>query len=385
MTATPALPAAFAGLWTVQTCHGHARARGVSEVEISKADRIAKLRGWLGRSGWLWIVSTPLVLGWFAATTDSGALMASIKAIPISVAGISLLLLLVNASLEVIWLNVVLRDKSEPGRALGVVGWHMLASSLLPGRLGDLAWIFLMRDRFGVSAARAAFVAVFHRTQDMVCMILFFFAFLILAGPGHPGALALMALAGLFVLALAAIVRIEWLLAVAGRLAHGIARRGGGRAARWVMRQALQTRVWYRREISLAVVSRAFAIILLRWVLVLGALLAPLVALAPQLGWDTAPFVASAYVLMGTIPIQTVGGYGTGEAGLASLLSIYGLPLAAATAVGLVLRSLINIGNVVFWALAMVLLSLCGWPAGAVRSPPAVSFCKGTRGWFSMS
>jgi len=314
----------------------------------------------LGRFGWLWIVATPAFLLWAAATVDFGILTTTVQRLSVGAAAASVGLLVVNLALEALWLRVILGGALRPPPAeavIGIAAWHAFAVTVLPGRAGDLLWVALIRKRAGLTTTHAAVLALMHRIQDVIALAALFCGALALASRDIVGADVALAAAGLLPLALLSQAGLGRILGAAARLVLAASRRTRFARLKGVARQLIQVRRWRRREVGTLRGIAAFAIIALRWLVVGAALYLPLAALADGLAFGDGSLIVSAYVLLGMIPLQTIGGYGAGEAGLASLLTGFGLSLAAGAAIALALRTLINLGNLCGWALGLAALA----------------------------
>ena len=143
---------------------------------------------------------------------------------------------------------------------------------------------------------------------------------------------------------------------------RGRHRRFHRRWLRLALEHVLRIRVWYRHRLQRDQVVLSFLVIVLRWVTILAALTLIIDTLAPHIANRDSFFLANTYVYFGIVPLQAVGGFGSGEAGLAWMLTYYGVPLAKASAVGLLLRLLINLVHLALWGLVLSVLwlSACG-------------------------
>ena len=91
------------------------------------------------RAAWLGgALGTAVMVVFFALTIDAATLRQAWQAIPLRVFLLALGCLAVNGLLDGLWLNTITRGSALPGQAYRVVAWHLLLSSLLPARLGDL-------------------------------------------------------------------------------------------------------------------------------------------------------------------------------------------------------------------------------------------------------
>ena len=313
-----------------------------------------------GRFGWLWIVATPAFLIWAAFAIDLETLGEVLGRLRAETLTASIAFLVANLGLEALWLAVILGGRRDgPGfdAAIHIAGWHALAVTVLPGRAGDLLWVLLIRRRAGLTTTHAAVLALLHRLQDVIAVAALFCIALALASRGIVGAQAVWAAAIVLPVAVAVQGRLNALLAIAARLTLATARRAAAARLRRFAGHLIQVRRWRRRDVGPVRGAAGFAIIGLRWFLIGLGLFLPLAELLGGVAAGDGSLIVSAYILLGMIPLHTVGGYGAGEAGLASLLTVFGVGLAAGAATALVLRTVINLGNLCGWALGLSILA----------------------------
>ena len=302
------------------------------------------------RGAWLaGAFGTAVMLGFFALTLDLDTLARAWHGIPARTFWLVALLLGINGLIDGTWLAVITRGSGRPGDAWRVVAWHMLVQTLLPARLGDVAWMYWVHNWLEQPLARAIFMGFYHRLQDLMVVS----ALLVLSlamTRGSFGSAPVIALAiVLLALATLACLHLERLLGWAGRVLLWLRRRFRRRWLTLLLEHLLMTRAWYRHRLARDQVVLSFVAILLRWVTIVAAVALVIRTLAPVVASDDSFFLANAYIYLGVVPVQSVGGFGTGEAGLAWLLTYYGVPLAQASALGLLTRVLINLVHLALW------------------------------------
>lgn len=253
--------------------------------------------------------------------------------------------------------------------ALRVTAWHSVWLTALPMRLGEVAWIVVMRDAYGWNAATAVVCALVQRLLDLAVMT----AFLVLAMPavfgmGRVEAPLITALAvAACMLALAGAVTLPVWLRLTARLVIAADRRRGRRPPGWrrrLLRHLLQGRRWlesvrHRRIMRLCLVPTALA-----WMAVFGShwLLCRAVGLdaaAPEIVVATA-----GSFLVAALPVQSIGGFGLMEAGFTGILAWVGSPADTAAVAALTIRVITWGGTGLFWLISL----LAGW---LIRRPPA--------------
>lgn len=311
------------------------------------------------RNAWLAaLAGTVLMLVFFVLTLDAAALRHAWQALtPRLLAGFAALIT-INGLLDASWMSVITR--APPAHSYRVVAWHMMMSSLLPARLGDLGLMVCMHRWLAQPLARAVFVTFYHRLQDFIIVSLMLLLSLLIART-QLGGVPVVVAAVLVLLVMGAIcTHLGQLLGVLAALVLRLHRRFHRRWLRHVLTQVLHVRIWYRHRLTRRQVMWSLVVIVLRWVTVLAAIALVICTLAPQVSYADGFLLSNAYIYFGIVPVQSVGGFGSGEAGLAWMLTHYGVPLAHASALGLLLRVLINLVHVALWLLVVAVLRLRG-------------------------
>lgn len=316
---------------------------------------------------WFWAsLVTVAFIAWFAATVDWQILRTAIAEAGPAILVAAMVLLTANGLLAVVWLHVITRRRHSLRGAFEVVGWQMLASSILPARLGDLAWMYLIHQKLKIAPGRAIFIALYHRLLDFVVASLFFVMSILLVGVDLLGANIGLAAGLVLALLIGIVAMLEPLLTLGARLLQWASRTFDHRLTRILLRQLLHVRVWYRHELPKSLLWVTFAIIAARWLAILAALGLLIHTMAGSLDWNDSAFLSNVYIYFSIIPLQTIGGFGVGEAGLAWVLTLYGLSLGKASAISLLIRIIINLLHVGFWLATIAVVALMEL-AGASR------------------
>jgi hypothetical protein len=312
------------------------------------------------------VLATVAIILWFAFTTDPSAFFGVFERAGIGAVSIAITCIMINAILVVSWLMLIAGRQASLAGASRVVAWHMLVSTILPARLGDLAWMYFMHRWMNFPAGQAVFVALYHRLQDFIVVSAFFVLGIVALGAQALGANAGLAIGVLLVLLIGVIFGLDWLLMLGALILRRLDRALDVAAVRLAYRHLLQIRVWYRHSLSPPILWGSFAIIVVRWAALFLGMAVLIHAAAPELDWFNSMFASIAYVLMSIVPLQAFGGFGVGEAGLAWLLTFYGVALATASSIGLVLRLLTNIVHVAIFLAIMLALNLSRTRTAAV-------------------
>lgn len=308
---------------------------------------------------WLWtIVFSLAFLIWFAATIDTDTLVDTVARIDRYVLATALFCLIANGLADAVWLTLISGRRDAYGGAFRVVAWHMLASSILPARLGDIAWMYFMHRWLDLSAGRAMFIALYHRLQDFLVTSVFFLFAILVVGVDELGASFGVVAAIMFCLMVLLVVFLEQVLTGAALVLKRLHRAFGRRVSYHLLRQLLQVRLWYRHRLPRSLIWISIVIIALRWAAVLIGIGILIHAVAGTLTWRDSLFLTNAYIFLGSVPVQAIGGFGAGEAGLAWLLVLYGLSVGRASAISLMLRMLVNIVHVAIWLATIAVLQL---------------------------
>jgi len=308
----------------------------------------------------IWISSalaTVAIIIWYALTTDLSAFTGVFKQAGIGAAAIMVACITVNGVLVLSWLMLIAGRRASLAGASRVFAWHMLIFTILP-RLGDLALMYFLHRWLNFRGGQAVFVTLYLRLQDFIVVSGFFVLAVVALGAHALGTNMGLAIGVLLVILIGVIVGLERLLTLAVLLIRRLDRTFGLGLTHLAYCQLLQIRVWYRHSLNPTILWGGFTIIIVRWVALFSGMAVLIHAAAPQLDWLDGVFASIAYVLMGIVPLQAFGGFGIGEAGLAWLLTFYGVGLAMASSIGLVLRLLTNIVNLALFLAIMLALNL---------------------------
>jgi uncharacterized membrane protein YbhN (UPF0104 family) len=243
-------------------------------------------------------------------------------------------------------------------RGVAVVTVSQLASGVLPLRLGELSLVPLLAAAGVPGAIRGLSLLVLARVLDLAAILAW--AVVGAAAIGRSAAVAILGLAlVLLTFALVAVVGQRWLrlVARAWRLREGWRRR--------VLLQLLRV----RGELILAArspwrASGCLGLSLLLWATIWGVTLVLLRGM--DLDWPAGPVLLGVVgaALGSSLPVNSVGTFGTQEAGWAAALSAAGVPAQQALAAGFACH---------LWVLALWVLLGGAGAAYLVRIHPETS------------
>ena len=293
-----------------------------------------------------------LLFALVAAQLDAAALAAAQISWPLAGAGLALLF--GENLIAALRTHLIADRRGGFVAALGVTAWHAVWLLVLPARLGEVAWVAVMRRTYGWSTATAVACALVQRLLDVAAIAAcFLLSTLMVVGLSGDGVWPLVALtAGVCLLALVSALNLHLWLRLTVRLIVGIGAPRGWR--RRLLRHLRQGRRWlesasHRRTMRLCLLPTA-----LLWMTVfIGFWL-----IAQAVGLDVALIelllAAAGGSLATALPVQSIGGLGLMEAGLTGILAWLGAPAASAALAALAIRCAIWVSVGLFWLVVAV-------------------------------
>lgn len=231
-------------------------------------------------------------------------------------------------------------------RAFEANAFYVLGVSFLPARLGEGVGVLVTHRMLGLSAGAAAISILAQRLFDLLALAGMILPIVVLIeGVRQAGAVtasldsSLIAGAAVAVVAVAVlgVWRPGLLLTPIATCAHR-RRTGSGRLMRGAVRLIMQARLWGRHVYPWVNHRLAVTLTLGKWFANVGALCAVLITAKLGLEPGAVLIIAGLYNFLLAVPIPTVGGVGLAEAGLTTLLTIAGAPVAEAAAASLLVR-----------------------------------------------
>jgi uncharacterized protein (TIRG00374 family) len=234
--------------------------------------------------------------------------------------------------------------------------WYVLLLVILPARLGEVAAVVVFKKYLGQKYGAAAMSILTQRLYDVI--ILGVFGLIAVLGMGDFLNKQAFLIVGpvLITVAIVLLTQIDKFLTLAvlvlgkDKLHTGFRRKVG--------RLLLQARIYVRHILQPRDIPLALVFTILKWTFNLGALVFLFYALYLNLSLSQSVVTAAAYNFLAIIPIQTIGGIGVGEAGLALILAGMGITASLAAGASLLIRFVILLFPFVFWAIIMGGLSL---------------------------
>ncbi len=308
-----------------------------------------------------------LLFGLVAAQLDTTALATAQVYWPLAGAGLALLF--GEHLLAALRTHLIADRRGGFVAALHVTAWHAVWLLALPARLGEVAWVAVMRRTYGWSTATAVACALVQRLLDVAviaaCFLLSTLMVFDLSGDGAKPLAVLTA--GVCLLALVGALSLHLWLRLAARLIVGIGRPRGWR--RRLLRHLLQGRRWlesarHRRIVQLCLLPTA-----LLWVTVFTGFWLIGQAVGLDVAFAELLLAAAGGSLATALPVQSIGGLGLMEAGLTGILAWLGAPAASAALVALSIRCAIWVAVGLFWLVATVAGTVAGGKAGRAKTP----------------
>lgn len=310
-----------------------------------------------------------IFLVWFGSTVEWNLLSGLVAEAGWSAILAAFIMLTANGLLAVFWLVVVCQRSETSRGAFLVISWQMLAASILPARLSDLAWVYFMHRWLPLTAGRAVFIALYHRLLDFIVICSLVLAAILAARLELFGEVAGIVAVLILLFFLMVIASLTFQLTLAARFLKWLHHQLQHRLTRALLAQLLHVRIWYRHGLPKSTLWLAFAIIVFRWLAIFGAFAVLINAMVPPLSREDSLIAAAVYVFFGIVPLQTFGGFGFGEAGLAWILTLFGVGLGKASTISLLCRLALNMLHTIFWLVTVSVLHLSAvWRALADRS-----------------
>ena len=236
--------------------------------------------------------------------------------------------------------------------AVRVTAWHYVWLLALPMRLGEVVWVAAMRNAYGWNPATAVVCALVQRLLDLaVVSMSLLLAMPAVLGLGQDRApLIAAAAAAACGAALAGVMTLRFWLRLTARLVIATGRPRGWRLR--LLRHLRQGRRWlnsmqHRRILRLCLLPTVLA-----WTATLSAYWLLGQAVGLQVAAIEALFASAASVVITALPVQSIGGLGLMEAGLAGILAWFDAPAEIAAATALTVRFGIWAAAGLFWLLS---------------------------------
>lgn len=301
----------------------------------------------------LWGVSLVISLGLLALVVmqvdvrQAASMFNNISWIFLAVAFVFLIMEGIATALR-LWLFAA--KKPCLSEALKANAWYVLLLVVLPARLGEVAAVVVLERYLGQKYGAAAMSIIMQRLYDLIVLGAIFLIALLGLGDFVDKTFMSMVSLGLIAVVLFVLVRLEFFLTIAAVLFK--------KAPRKIRRLILQARLYSRHGFKSRDIPLALIFTFIKWVSNLAALVFLFMSLHLGLGIFENVTVAAAYNFLAIIPLQTIGGIGIGEAGLALLFTGTGLDVSTAASASLMIRFVILVFPFIFWIMVMGGLNL---------------------------
>lgn len=302
---------------------------------------------------WIWGVSLVISLGLLALVfmqADMRQAAAMLKLLSWPLLGAACMCMCAEGIATALRLWLFAGKKPCLSEALKANAWYVLLLVVLPARLGEVAAVVVLERYLGQRYGAAAMSIIMQRLYDMIVLSSVFLIALLGLGDFLDKTLVGIISVGVIVMALIALARLDFFLTIAAILFKN--------APRKLRRLILQARLYSRHGFKTRDIPLALFFTIMKWASNLAALVFLFMSL--HLGLDIFEniTVAAAYNFLSIIPLQTIGGIGIGEAGLALLLTGTGLTAAMAASASLMIRFVVLLFPFIFWVMVMGGLNL---------------------------
>ena len=233
---------------------------------------------------------------------------------------------------------------------------HAIYLSLLPARLGELAYLYLLRTGIGMSAGSALANLLCQRLLDLIVVAAVFVAATLSIGLTAGSVPGMLTIGGATTaVALFLLGRLEILFRLLVRIGTALARwrRSLGGLVFRTGRQGVQ---WCNEIRSRNLRAATIGFTLGSWISTFAAVYLTLTAFGLAITPAEAGFIGAGLALAGVVPLPTIGGFGISEASVVGMLIVLGHGAGDAIAVGLVFRFFLFGGQLVICAAITALL-----------------------------
>ncbi|HQX27335.1 MAG TPA: lysylphosphatidylglycerol synthase transmembrane domain-containing protein [Alphaproteobacteria bacterium] len=301
----------------------------------------------------LWGVSLVISLGLLALVimqVDVGQAASMFQNISSVLLGVAFVFLVMEGIATALRLWLFAGKRPCMSEALKANAWYVLLLVILPARLGEVAAVVVLERYLGQKYGAAAMSIIMQRLYDMIVLGTIFLIALLGLGDFVDKTFMSIASLALIGFVLFVLVRLEFFLTIAAVIFK--------KAPKKLYRLILQARLYSRHGFKIRDIPLALLFTFIKWVSNLAALVFLFMSLHLGLGMFENITVAAAYNFLAIIPLQTIGGIGIGEAGLALLFTGTGLDVSTAASASLMIRFVILIFPFIFWVMVMGGLNL---------------------------
>ena len=235
---------------------------------------------------------------------------------------------------------------------LQVVAWFVVLLVILPARLGEVAIIVLIQRYLRQNAGSALISVVIQRIFDLI-MLSAVFLLAAIAVSKLSNTIQLVIIASLLLCILIAVLCCLPLIMRYLQVSFS-KKQPVSRLRKKLLSGLNNAIVWHDEHITQRILLTALMYTAIKWLCNIGGIVLLFTAINLPLSIADNTLLAAAYNFLGVIPLQTVGGFGVSEAGLAGLLVLFGLSLTTAASFSMMARVVIILNPFIFWLLVML-------------------------------
>lgn len=334
----------------------------------------------------LWLIAfviSSVLLAILLTQMDHAAFVRIVKTLEPNYLIAALAFLIGEAIFTSLRIKLFASDKPAVTDALYANGWYMILLNMLPARLGEVAAIWVFEKYLGQTRGAAMISIIAQRLFDIIMLSVLFLIVLGMATAIVPSPLLIVIALLLVCCAVGVLLRLEQALSI---IAATMLQRHW-RFKNWrrvLLRLVLQARTWRRHNIQSNQMLKAIALTLLKWTCNLGIVSCLLFSVDTPLSWPEALSISAAYNYLAIVPVQTIGGLGLSEAGLALMLGLTGIATAEAIAFGVFARIVILLFPFVFfvvvWGNRVLRLGVFSQVPAASTSPTNIEPANKVKG-----
>ncbi len=223
-------------------------------------------------------------------------------------------------------------------KCLELTAWFIISLIILPARLGEIAVIILLKNNLGQSTGSSIMNVLTQRFIDLLFLCSMSLAFVFLNQNFQHSLYLYLIIFTIMSLLFLSLYKLDVLLGFIASLFFRQKIRPKHRLPRTFFRMSLQARIWYRFHMNNDIFTKAILVSLCKWISNVGGLALLLYSLNLPLGEVQLLLASTAYNFLAIIPLQTIGGLGISEAGLAGILVFFGLSMTFAASVSIMIR-----------------------------------------------
>lgn len=303
----------------------------------------------------LWITAAIIsiaLLSLVVMKADFSEVKEMLKNVSYSALGVATLLLFMEGIITALRIWLFAGRKTCISPALRANAWYVLLLVVLPARLGEVAAVVIFERYLGQKYGAAAMSIITQRLYDVIVLGAFFLIALLGLEIFTNTNMLMILGAFLIVCTVFVLIKLDKILTLIV-IIFGKQKMRRKNIFGKIGRLILQARMYARHNLKSRDVPLALTFTIGKWVCNLGALVFLFHAIHLDLSYIQGVVTAAAYNFLAIIPLQTIGGIGVGEAGLALILAGMGITASIAAGASLLIRFVILVFPFIFWLIVM--------------------------------